>query len=62
MNIQSHLDNLIRKHKTLDKEIKRIETSAFTNQARLLELKKRKLQVKDDISDFSKRANQKPQF
>lgn len=62
MNIQSHLDNLIRKHKTLDKEIKRIETGAFTNEARLLELKKRKLQVKDDISDFSKRANHKPQL
>ena len=57
MNIQSHLDNLIRKHKTLDKEIKRIETSAFTNQARLLELKKRKLKVKDNISAFNKRID-----
>ncbi len=56
MNIQSHLDNLIRKHKSLDKEIKRIETTAFTAEARLYELKKRKLQVKDEIADFSKRS------
>ncbi|MBX3487582.1 MAG: YdcH family protein [Candidatus Paracaedibacteraceae bacterium] len=56
MNIQSHLDNLIRKHKSLDKEIKRIETTAFTSEARLYELKKRKLQVKDEIADFSKRS------
>lgn len=57
MNIQSHLDNLIRKHKSLDKEIKRIETGAFTAETRLHELKKRKLQVKDEITDFSKRTN-----
>ncbi len=56
MNIQSHLDNLIRKHKSLDKEIKRIETTAFTAATRLYELKKRKLQVKDEIADFSKRS------
>lgn len=56
MNIQSHLDNLINKHKSLDKEIKRIETGAFTGASRLLELKKKKLHLKDEIADFSKRT------
>jgi len=56
MNIQSHLDSLVRKHKSLDTEIKRIETSAFTAASRLIELKKKKLQIKDEITDVSKRV------
>jgi hypothetical protein len=49
MNIQSHLEALLKKHGDLDKEIRRIETRAFVSETNLHEMKKKKLKVKEEI-------------
>lgn len=49
MNIQSHIDALLKKHGQLDKEIQRIETRAFVSETHLHEMKKKKLKVKEEI-------------
>ncbi|AIK96706.1 YdcH family protein [Candidatus Odyssella acanthamoebae] len=49
MNIQSHLEALLKKHEELDKEIRRIETHAFVSETNLHEMKKKRLKVKEEI-------------
>lgn len=49
MNIQSHIDALLKKHNKLDKEIQQIETRAFVSQTQLHEMKKQKLRVKEEL-------------
>ena len=49
MTIQAHLAELERKHRALEDEIAEAMTHPSTDDLKLLELKRRKLLVKDEI-------------
>ena len=49
MSIQAHLAELERKHRALEDEIAEAMTHPSTDGLVILELKRRKLQVKDEI-------------
>jgi hypothetical protein len=49
MSIQTHLAELERRHQALEQEIYEAQTHRATDDLKLLELKRRKLQVKDEI-------------
>jgi hypothetical protein len=49
MSIQTHLAELERRHQALEQEIHEAQTHPATDDLKLLELKRRKLQVKDEI-------------
>ncbi len=49
MSLQSHLAELERKHQALEREIQDCLVSPSTNDLRVVELKRRKLQLKDEI-------------
>jgi hypothetical protein len=49
MSIQTHLAELERRHQALEQEINEAQTHPATDDLRLVELKRRKLQVKDEI-------------
>jgi len=49
MSIQTHLAELERRHQALEKEIYEAQTHPATDDLKLAELKRRKLQVKDEI-------------
>ena len=49
MAIQAHLVELERKHKVLENELHDALTHLSTDDLRILELKRRKLMVKDEI-------------
>ena len=50
MSIQSHLAELERKHQALEEELSDALTHPSTDDLRIAELKRRKLQVKDEIA------------
>ena len=49
MSMQSHLAELERKHQALEDEITECLTHPAVDDLRIVELKRRKLQVKDEI-------------
>ena len=49
MSMQSHLTELERKHQALEDEITECLTHPAIDDMRIVELKRRKLQVKDEI-------------
>ncbi|MGA7386591.1 MAG: DUF465 domain-containing protein [Pseudolabrys sp.] len=49
MSMQSHLTELERKHQALEDEITECLTHPAVDDMRIVELKRRKLQVKDEI-------------
>jgi hypothetical protein len=49
MSIQSHLAELERRHEALEQEIYEAQTHPATDDLKIAELKRRKLQVKDEI-------------
>jgi hypothetical protein len=49
MSMQSHLAELERKHQALDEEISECLTHPAVDDLRVVELKRKKLQVKDEI-------------
>jgi hypothetical protein len=49
MSMQSHLAELEKKHQALEKEINECLTHPAVDDLRIVELKRRKLQVKDEI-------------
>ena len=49
MSMQSHLAELERKHQALEDEITECLTHPAVDNLRIVELKRRKLQVKDEI-------------
>ena len=57
MSIQAHLAELERKHQALEQEITEAQTQLSCDDLRIVELKRRKLHVKDEIArlqhDFS---------
>jgi hypothetical protein len=49
MSIQTHLAELERRHQALEQEICEAQTHPATDGLKIAELKRRKLQVKDEI-------------
>ena len=49
MSIQTHLAELERRHQALEQEIYEAQTHPATDALKIAELKRRKLQVKDEI-------------
>lgn len=58
MPMQSHLAELQRRHDALDHEITKEWAHPAADEARLAELKRRKLQIKDEIAKLLKSEGQ----
>ncbi|MGY2047732.1 YdcH family protein [Methylobacterium sp. JK268] len=50
MSLQTHLSELERKHEALEREIQEAISHPSTDDLRLVELKRRKLHLKDEIN------------
>jgi len=50
MSMQAHLAELERRHQTLQREIEKEEAQPGSDELKLHELKRRKLQLKDEIT------------
>ncbi len=57
MSIQSHLAELERRHRALEEEITEALAHPSTDDLKLAELKRRKLQVKDEIARLRQDAS-----
>jgi hypothetical protein len=57
MSIQAHLAELERRHQTLEEEINEALAHPSTDDLKLAELKRRKLQVKDEIARVRQEAS-----
>lgn len=49
MSLQSHVTELARRHQTLEKQIEAEKAHAAQDTLKIVELKRRKLQLKDEI-------------
>lgn len=58
MPMQSHLAELQRRHDALDREIAKEWARPGADEIRLAELKRRKLQIKDEIAELLKVENE----
>ncbi len=52
MSLQGHLSELTRRHQAIDKQIDFERTHPATDKLKLTELKRKKLQLKDEIAKF----------
>jgi hypothetical protein len=59
MSLQSHLAELEKKHRALERELADAIAHPATDDLRVVELKRRKLQLKDEISRL-REANMAP--
>lgn len=50
MSLQSHVDELARRHRTLEKQIEAEKAHAARDPLKIVELKRKKLQLKDEIA------------
>lgn len=50
MALQNHLSELARKHEALEREIHEATTCAAADDAKIAEMKRRKLQLKDELA------------
>ena len=57
MSIQTHLAELERRHEALEQEIYEAQTHPATDDLKIAELKRRKLQVKDEIARLQQDAS-----
>jgi hypothetical protein len=57
MSIQTHLAELERRHQALEQEICEAQTHPATDGLKIAELKRRKLQVKDEIARLQQDAS-----
>jgi len=57
MSMQSHLAELERKHQALEQELTDCLTHPAVDDLRILELKRKKLQVKDEIERLRQNGN-----
>jgi hypothetical protein len=57
MSIQTHLAELERRHQALEQEIFEAQTHPATDGLKIAELKRRKLQVKDEIARLQQDAS-----
>jgi len=56
MSLESHLTELLRRHQAIDTEIAENETHPSVDELKLHELKRRKLQIKDEIEKVKAEA------
>jgi hypothetical protein len=49
MSLQSHMSELVRRHRTLEKQIEAEKAHPAQDTLKLVELKRRKLQLKDEL-------------
>lgn len=57
MALQNHLTELERKHDALEREIQEASAHPATDETRMAELKRRKLQLKDELARLRKPPN-----
>jgi hypothetical protein len=57
MSIQTHLAELEKRHQALEQEIYEAQTHPATDNLKIAELKRRKLQVKDEIVRLQQEAS-----
>jgi hypothetical protein len=57
MSIQTHLAELERRHEALEQEIFEAQTHPASDDLKIAELKRRKLQVKDEIARLQQSAS-----
>lgn len=53
MSLNSHLQELRRKHQTLSDQVEKVQRSPSADALRVAELKKRKLRLKEQITRLS---------
>ncbi len=53
MSLNSHLQELRRKHQTLSEQVEEAQRSPATRDSEIAELKKRKLRLKEEIERLS---------
>jgi hypothetical protein len=56
MSLQSHLTELERRHEALDREIEKEWSHPAVDEMKVAELKRRKLQLKDEITKLKTEA------
>lgn len=56
MSLQGHLVELERRHDALEKEIEKEQHHPLADELKLLELKRKKLQIKDEITKLHESA------
>jgi hypothetical protein len=56
MSMHAHLDELVRRHRALEKEIETENAAAGSDDLRIVELKRKKLQLKDEIEKLKHEA------
>ena len=61
MPLQSHLAELERRHEALDRDIAREWAYPGTDEIKLAELKRRKLQLKDEIARLKNESQNQPE-
>ncbi|MFC0218362.1 hypothetical protein FHS82_000707 [Pseudochelatococcus lubricantis] len=60
MSLEGHLFELERRHESIEREIKTHLTKPYINSEQIAELKRRKLQLKDEITRiYSRKDGQK---
>ncbi len=50
MSLQGHIVELQRRHEALEKELEREQHHKISDEMKILELKRKKLQIKDEIA------------
>ncbi|MEL6519380.1 MAG: YdcH family protein [Pseudomonadota bacterium] len=53
MSVSAHIQELRKKHQTLSEQVEQEQRSPGTDALRIAELKKRKLQIKEEITRLS---------
>jgi hypothetical protein len=56
MSLQGHIVELQRRHEALKKEIEKEQLHPNADEARIIELKRKKLQIKDELAKLAEGA------
>ncbi len=54
MSLQTHIEELTRKHRALEKEIESLRFRRGSEPAEVTELKRRKLHIKDELAKLAR--------
>lgn len=57
MAVEAHISELCHKHRILDEKIEKEESRPLIDAAKLTQMKKKKLQLKDEIERLQQRLN-----
>lgn len=56
MSMHAHLDELVKRHRALEREIETQNAGAGVDDLRIVELKRKKLHLKEEIEKFKQEA------